>query len=105
MVRDAKPEEYPTPAKWCGLLEDQDGELLGYVCASIMSGIPVIHDLEHWGDDAYGAARLLIAARKQVRAWGYEKVYVNILAGATDMLEPLMRHGFRIVQIFLEGEI
>jgi hypothetical protein len=104
MVRDAKPEEFPTTAKWCGLLES-DGQVEGHVCASMINGLPFVHDLEHWGNDSFGVARLLIAARKQVRAWGWQKVYVNINPPYIDMLNPLLEHGFKVVMFLLEGEI
>lgn len=111
-VRSANPgelAEFPTAeAGEARFLVEENGQLAGYVAVSRIDS-PTgeqcwLHDAAHWGEDPAGFLLLASSVRRQVREWGYSRVMTNVLADSP-MLQFWLRHGFKISQFVLEGEL
>ena len=62
-----------------------------------------IHDVEHTGGDPMGLVRLMLAARKQVRSWGYNEFYTNVTIDSP-LAGVWLDHGFELDQLILKGK-
>ena len=81
----------------------EEGEVTGYIACSRLDGSPFIHDLAYEGPDPSMVAALVQAARKQVKAWGFDEVFCNVMADNVGLAALLMARGFEPVQVVFKG--
>lgn len=88
---------------WCALAVDDQGRWLGHICLSRALGKVIGHDWACWDTDPHTATRLVLAARKQLRAWRPdERLSIHFRPDDKQTVEFWTRIGFQPVMTLYE---